>query len=96
MTTPTKPDPDDLPPMTPEEEAEMAAEIERAIAPYRAFTPASLLAKMRENLEHALRTHPAPRAYLRSVAGRKPVAASTEVTRGGGEHEEPDKSKEGA
>lgn len=87
--------PDDLPPMTPEEEAEMQAEIERAIAPYRAFTPAPLLATMRENLEHALRTHPAPRAYLRAFAQHKLVEASTEVSRLGTE-DGPDKAKEGA
>lgn len=77
--------PDDLPPMTPEEEAAMQAEIDLAIAPYRAFTPAPLLAAMRENLEHALRTHPAPRAYLRAFVHRPEVAASTEITRGGSE-----------
>lgn len=87
--------PDDLPPMTPEEEAEMQAEIERAIAPYRSFTPAPLLAIMRENLEDALRTHPAPRAYLRAFVKRKPVEASTEVSRWGVD-EDPDKAKEGA
>jgi len=87
---------DDIPPMTPEEEAEMQAEIERAIAPFRASTPASLLAVMRDDLEHALRTHPAPRGYLRAFAHHKPVAASTEVVRGGGEEEDPDEAKEGA
>jgi len=87
--------PEDLPPMTPDEEAEMHAEIERAIAPYRAFTPARLLAIMRDNLEHALRSHPAPRTYMRAFVNRKPVEASAEVARFG-EEEDPDKTKEGA
>lgn len=95
---PPSPDsPDELPPMTAAEEAEMQAEIERALAPYRAITPAPLLAAMRENLEHALRTHPAPRAYMRAFIARPEVDSSAEITRGGTVAGEDDvNKKEGA
>jgi hypothetical protein len=70
---------DDLKPFSPEEEAEMQAEIELALDPYRKMAPPKLLAEMRKNLEDALRTHPYPRQLLRGFAPRSPVVASGEA-----------------
>ena len=72
----TDPHDDGLPPLSPAEEAEMQREIEVAIEPYRRITPPKLLATMRANLEHALRTHPDARQYLRAFTPRGNVVVS--------------------
>ena len=80
--SPTDTPDDDLttacPPLSPEEEATMQAEIELALEPYRKIAPASLIPVLREKLEHALRTHPYPRQLLKAFAKRKPVIVSGE------------------
>jgi hypothetical protein len=79
---------DDLPPLSPEEEAAMQAEIELALEPYRKIAPARLIPTLREELERALRTHPFPRQLLRAFAPRTPVAASGESPVAGSENTE--------
>lgn len=74
---------DDLPPLTPEEEAAMQEEIELALAPYRKIAPASMIPILRESLERGLRTHPVPRQLLRAFAPRGPVKVSGEEPRDG-------------
>jgi hypothetical protein len=68
--------PDDLPTFSPDEEAALQAEIERAMEPYAKTAPTSLLPTLRERLEHALRTHPDARQLLRGFATRKPGVVS--------------------
>jgi hypothetical protein len=79
----TEPHEDGLPPLSPAEEAEMQREIEVALEPYRRITPPKLLATMRANLEHALRTHPDARQYLRAFTPRGNVVVSGDGPIGG-------------
>ncbi len=67
---------DGQPPLSAEEEAELQREIEIALEPYRGIAPSKLLASMRETLEHALRTHPDARQYLRAFAPNPNVLVS--------------------
>jgi hypothetical protein len=69
---------DDTLPFSPEEEATMQAEIDLLMKPYEKIAPAKLLPALRENLEHALRTHPYPRQLLRAFAEQKPALMSGE------------------
>jgi hypothetical protein len=69
---------DDLLPFSPDEEATMQEEIDLAMQSYAGLAPKSLLPIMRENLEHALRTHPYPRQLLRAFAKRTPGIVSGE------------------
>jgi hypothetical protein len=69
-------DADQLPPQSPEEEAEMQREIEIALEPYRKIAPASLIPTLRESLERALRTHPVPRQLIKAFAPRKSEVVS--------------------
>jgi hypothetical protein len=52
------------------EDPTLAAEIERAVAPYRALFPAEAIATMEDILEHALTTHPVGAALLDRVRPR--------------------------
>ena len=72
-------DAEHLPPLSPEEEAEMQKEIEIALEPYRKIAPPKLLVTMRENLEDALRTHPEPRQLIKAFALRPAVVMSGEA-----------------
>lgn len=76
-------DHDGLTPLTPEEEARMQTEIDRAMEPYKKMAPASLLPILRERLEHALRTHPNPREWIRVLAPPAAVGKSDDVRRDG-------------
>lgn len=69
---------EDLLPFSPEEEATMRDEIDRAMQAYAGVAPKSLRNIMRENLEEALRTHPYPRQLLRAFAQRTPGIVSGE------------------
>jgi hypothetical protein len=90
-------DADYLPPMTAAEEAEMQKEIDLAMAPYEKIAPKSLLPEMRASLERALRTHPAPRSFLRAFVPRAEVVASGDAAVGGSaEDNEKAARKEGA
>jgi hypothetical protein len=87
--------PDDashVPPLSPDEEAAMQAEIELALEPYRKIAPPSLIPVLRESLENALRTHPVPRQLLRAFAPRTPVVHSGDSPIGGAQ---PDETKAG-
>jgi len=48
----------------------LAAEIERAVAPYRRLFPEEVIATMEEILQHALTTHPVGAALLDRVRPR--------------------------
>lgn len=88
---------DDLLPFSPEEEATMRDEIDRAMQSYAGVAPKSLLPIMRENLEQALRTHPYPRQLLRAFAQRTPGVVSGEgAIDGAGTRDEKAGGKEGA
>lgn len=82
-------------PLTPQEEAELQAEIDLAMKAYEGKAPPALLAQMREKLEEGLRSHPVPRSLLRRFAARPDVDRSGNVAR----HPEDDEDageKEGA
>lgn len=82
-------------PLTPEEEAELKAEIDLAMKAYEGKAPPALLAQMREKLEEGLRTHSVPRSLLRRFAARPAIDRSGNVAR----HPEDDEEaggKEGA
>jgi hypothetical protein len=87
----------DLEPLSPDDEATMLAEIERALDPYRAMTPPKVLAAMRENMERAARTHPHPRQLLRGFSARTPRVVSGDAAIDGAESDSPKaEGKEGA
>ena len=71
-TTPDAIDYEGLPPLSPDEEATMQEEIDHQIEPYRTITAPEQLRVMRETLEHALRTNPEARQWIRVLA-RRPV-----------------------
>jgi hypothetical protein len=79
---------DGLPPLSPDEEATMQEEIELALEPYRRIAPPSLIPILRDELEHALRTHPYPRQLVKAFATRKPVVVSGEGAIDGSEESE--------
>ena len=81
--TPADSEADQLPPLSPEEEATLQKEIEIALEPYRKITPASLLPTLRDSLERALRTHPVPRQLLRAFAPRTADVVSGDGPVGG-------------
>ena len=65
-------------------EAILEEEIELALAPYKDVAPPALLKTMREVVEKGLRTHPAPVALLRRMAGQPlPVEESAAVLKDG-------------
>jgi hypothetical protein len=79
---------EDHEPLTPEEEAELQKEIDRAIEPYKAKTPPALLKQMRERLEEGLRTHAVPRSLLKRFAPRPASDTSGEVARPGAKRDD--------
>jgi len=90
-------EPSEAAPLTPEEEADLQKEIERALEPYKEIAPPRLLAQMRERLEEGLRSHPVPRSLLRAFAPRPQVVATRTVARDGAvEDDEAGGGKEGA
>jgi hypothetical protein len=91
-------DEDGLPPLSPEEEATMQAEIDLALEPYKKLAPAKLLPVLRESLERALRTHPVPRQLLKAFAPKRVDTVSGDRPVGGAAPEPRDKvgGKEGA
>ncbi len=62
---------DDLPPLSPDEEATLQAEIDLALEPYKKLAPAKLIPVLRDGLERALRTHPVPRQLLKAFAPKR-------------------------
>jgi len=70
----------DAPAVEKQIEAFIEAEVERAMAPYRARgLPGHALAEMESVLRLALRTHPTAQALLRALAADPTVARSDEI-----------------
>lgn len=61
----------------------LAAEVERAIAPYRGIFPPEAVAEMAEMLEHALKTHPVGVALIDRVRPRTATDRSGSRTKDG-------------
>ena len=61
----------------------LAAEVERALAPYRGILSEAQLASMREMLEHALTTHPVGAALLDRTRPRTAPNRSAEQEKKG-------------
>lgn len=68
----------EYPTLDPREEAFIQEEIERALAPYRAIAPPSLLASMRRTLDHELRTNPVPVQLRKHLFARQDAGQSGE------------------
>jgi hypothetical protein len=83
-------------PLTEEERIEMKNEVDLLMETYAPFTPAPLLAHMRQNLEEGLRSNPLARSLLRRFAPRPALAISGEVVRGGAPDLHAASRKEGA
>jgi hypothetical protein len=69
----------------------LAAEIERAVAPYRRLFPEDVIATMEEVLEHALTTHPVGASLLDRVRPRAAPDRSGSQTKDGAPGAVPDK-----
>lgn len=73
----------------------LAAEIERAVAPYRALFPAEAIATIEDILEHALTTHPVGAALLDRMRPRAAPDRSGAQAKDGGADAVADAKKAG-